>query len=212
MQLPESERGQNQSARRRGEHGYDAALESMRALGAARGPEVRACDGVRAPPVEQVDLYALLAHLLGVRTERGHAGDLSLVRNFLKPSQFVSARGPVPVPGHDYTRDVEGRDETTTVARERGNGDEDGGGGTEDVIRRNSDPDSDFDYSSGRQSQPHPETRSGGPRIIAIDQSTLLLGSPDADSGGATTFAPSFTVELIGSHLIASYVLVHTPV
>ena len=196
-QLPESERSENQSARRRGEHGYDAALESMRALGAARGPDVRACGGMHAPPVEQVDLYALLAHLLGVRTETGHAGDLSHIRSFLKSSQFAPGPGPGLGPGHDYERYVEGSEEGTTVARERG--DED-------------DPDSDLDYSGGGQSKPHFETRSGGPRIIAIEQSALLLGSPDADSGGAMTFAPTFIVALIGSLLLASYVLLHTPV
>ena len=206
-QLPDNERGEDKSARRRGEHGYDPALQSMHALGAARGPDVRACRGVRAPAIGQVDMYALLAHLLDVRTETGNAGDLSLVRNFLNLSQF--GPGPVPRPRliHDYSRDAEDREEGTTASRERGYGAAGVGGGVEDVILSYSDSDSDFEYSAGVQRQPQPETRSGGPRIIASDQRALLLGSADADSCGATTLAPTFTVELVGSILIASYVL-----
>lgn len=45
-------------------HGYDHELQSMRAILLARGPAFRA--GVVAAPFQNVHLYTLLAHLLGV--------------------------------------------------------------------------------------------------------------------------------------------------
>ncbi|MCF7221241.1 ectonucleotide pyrophosphatase/phosphodiesterase [Marilutibacter chinensis] len=48
----------------RGSHGYDPALPSMRALFVAHGPAFR--DGVTVPPFENVDVYPLLARLVGI--------------------------------------------------------------------------------------------------------------------------------------------------
>ena len=51
-------------AHARGSHGYDPALPSMRALFIARGPAFRA--GARLPVFDNVDVYPLLAKLIGV--------------------------------------------------------------------------------------------------------------------------------------------------
>jgi len=48
-----------------GMHGYDPGLPSMRAIFLARGPSFRR--GAVVPPFENVHLYPLLAHLLGIR-------------------------------------------------------------------------------------------------------------------------------------------------
>ena len=48
----------------RGSHGYDPALESMRAIFIARGPSF--ASGVRLPAFDNVDVYPLLARLLGI--------------------------------------------------------------------------------------------------------------------------------------------------
>ena len=48
----------------RGSHGYDPALPSMRAVFIAHGPAFRA--GTALPPFDNVDVYPLLTHLLGI--------------------------------------------------------------------------------------------------------------------------------------------------
>lgn len=48
----------------RGSHGFDPALDSMRAIFIARGPSF--ASGVRLPAFDNVDLYPLLARLAGV--------------------------------------------------------------------------------------------------------------------------------------------------
>lgn len=48
----------------RGSHGYDPALPSMRAMFIARGPAFKA--GTQLPAFDNVDVYPLLAHLLGL--------------------------------------------------------------------------------------------------------------------------------------------------
>jgi len=48
----------------RGSHGYDPALPSMRALFLAAGPSFRG--GLVLPAFDNVDVYPLLAHLLGI--------------------------------------------------------------------------------------------------------------------------------------------------
>ena len=53
------------TARTRGSHGYDPALPSMRALFVASGPAFRR--GVTLQPFANVDVYPLLARLLGIR-------------------------------------------------------------------------------------------------------------------------------------------------
>lgn len=51
----------------RGSHGYDPALPSMAAVFVADGPSFR--DGARLPVFDNVDVYPLLARLLGVRPQ-----------------------------------------------------------------------------------------------------------------------------------------------
>ena len=48
----------------KGEHGYAPELPSMRATFVAEGPDFRR--GVELPPFDNVDVYPLLAHLLGI--------------------------------------------------------------------------------------------------------------------------------------------------
>lgn len=49
----------------RGEHGYDNLDPTMRAMFVARGPDM--ASGVRIAPFPNVDVYPLLAHLLGLQ-------------------------------------------------------------------------------------------------------------------------------------------------
>ena len=57
----------------RGSHGFDPALPSMRALFIAHGPAFR--PGTVLPPIENVDVYPLLARLVGV-PPAPHDGDV----------------------------------------------------------------------------------------------------------------------------------------
>lgn len=65
-----------------GEHGYDPALPSMQAIFIARGPAFRR--GAVVPPFDNVDVYPLLAHLLGLVPGRTD-GSLAAVRALLVP-------------------------------------------------------------------------------------------------------------------------------
>lgn len=65
----------------RGEHGYDNALPSMRALFIAAGPAFRR--GARAAEFNNVDVYPLLAHLLGIPAAPND-GDGQTMRRLLK--------------------------------------------------------------------------------------------------------------------------------
>lgn len=56
----------------RGSHGYDPALPSMAALFVADGPSFR--DGLRLPAFDNVDVYPMLARLLGIAPQP-HDGD-----------------------------------------------------------------------------------------------------------------------------------------
>ncbi len=60
----------------RGEHGYDNLAPTMRALFVARGPSIRR--GVTLAPFPNVDVYPLLAYLLGIDPlpNDGHLDDL----------------------------------------------------------------------------------------------------------------------------------------
>jgi predicted AlkP superfamily pyrophosphatase or phosphodiesterase len=58
----------------RGSHGYDPALPSMRATFIARGPAFR--QGVEIPAFDNVDVYLLLARLLGI-TPAPNNGDIT---------------------------------------------------------------------------------------------------------------------------------------
>lgn len=73
----------------RGEHGYDPALPSMQAIFIARGPAF--VPGAQVPPIDNVDVYPLLAHLLGV-TPGPHEGSLQPLRPLLKPPTRPAAR------------------------------------------------------------------------------------------------------------------------
>ncbi len=55
----------------RGSHGYDNALPSMRAVFVAAGPSFRR--GATLPAFDNVDVYPLLAKLLGVTPARKRA-------------------------------------------------------------------------------------------------------------------------------------------
>lgn len=65
----------------RGSHGYDPALVSMRALFIAEGPSFKR--GVRVPAFDNVDLYPLLARLIGV-TPLPNDGDPRTLRGALR--------------------------------------------------------------------------------------------------------------------------------
>ncbi len=65
---------------RGGNHGYDPRLPSMGALFLASGPSFRR--GERVPPFENVHLYELMAHVLGVEPAPND-GDLEAVRHLL---------------------------------------------------------------------------------------------------------------------------------
>ncbi|MGV8932972.1 MAG: ectonucleotide pyrophosphatase/phosphodiesterase [Luteimonas sp.] len=58
----------------RGSHGYDPALPSMRAMFIARGPAFRR--GAQIPAFDNVDVYPLLARLLGI-TPATNDGDIT---------------------------------------------------------------------------------------------------------------------------------------
>ncbi|GBR06562.1 alkaline phosphatase family protein [Acetobacter oeni] len=64
----------------RGEHGYDPALPDMSALFVAQGPDLKA--GTVLEPFDNVDVYFLVAHLLGVKALPGD-GSLDTFRPVL---------------------------------------------------------------------------------------------------------------------------------
>ncbi|MDO1528584.1 ectonucleotide pyrophosphatase/phosphodiesterase [Fulvimonas sp. R45] len=66
-----------------GEHGYDNADPRMRALFIAHGPAFRA--GLRVPEFPNVDVYPLMAHLLGI-PPAANDGDYGAVEGMLKPT------------------------------------------------------------------------------------------------------------------------------
>ncbi len=63
-----------------GAHGYDPALPSMRAIFLAQGPAFRS--GARIPAFDNVDVYPLLAHLLGI-TPAPNDGDATTLEPLL---------------------------------------------------------------------------------------------------------------------------------
>lgn len=73
-----SDRGGHYSA---GEHGYDNAHPEMAALFVAHGPAFRS--GVVVPTIDGVDVYPLLAHLLGIPAA-ANDGDFSAVAGALR--------------------------------------------------------------------------------------------------------------------------------
>ena len=73
----------------RGSHGYDPALESMRAIFIARGPSF--AGGVRLPPFDNVDVYPLLARLVGVEPA-AHDGDPATLLPALRSTAAAAHR------------------------------------------------------------------------------------------------------------------------
>jgi len=67
-----------------GAHGYDPALPSMRASFVAHGPAFRS--GTTIPAFDNVDVYPLLARLLGLRVRRGD-GDIAPLLPALKDAR-----------------------------------------------------------------------------------------------------------------------------
>ena len=68
----------------RGAHGYPPETPSMQAIFLARGPAFK--KGVMVPPFQNIHLYALLAHLLGV-TPAPSDGSLDSVKALLRRSR-----------------------------------------------------------------------------------------------------------------------------
>lgn len=68
----------------RGSHGYDPALPSMRAIFLARGPAFRR--GATLPAFDNVDVYPLLARLVGIRPARND-GDIAPLLPALRDEQ-----------------------------------------------------------------------------------------------------------------------------
>lgn len=62
--LPRADVARRSPRATRGSHGYDPSLPSMRAMFIARGPAFKA--GAQLPAIDNVDVYPLLAHLLGL--------------------------------------------------------------------------------------------------------------------------------------------------
>lgn len=67
----------------RGSHGYDPALPSMRAVFIASGPAFR--NGAVIDPIDNVDVYPLLARLLGIPAA-DHDGDPAALLPALEPA------------------------------------------------------------------------------------------------------------------------------
>ncbi|RDI98218.1 alkaline phosphatase family protein [Dyella solisilvae] len=65
-----------------GEHGYDNEAPQMQALFVAHGPAFR--QGVTAPSFPNVDVYPLMAHLLGLPAA-ANDGDYQAVKDMLRP-------------------------------------------------------------------------------------------------------------------------------
>ena len=72
--LPRETIAQRPTDHPRGSHGYDPALPSMHALFVARGPAFR--QGVEIPAFDNVDVYPLLARLLGIAPAKND-GDIA---------------------------------------------------------------------------------------------------------------------------------------
>jgi predicted AlkP superfamily pyrophosphatase or phosphodiesterase len=64
-----------------GEHGYDNDDPTMRALFIARGPDFRR--GLVVPEFDNVDVYPLLAHVLGI-VPQPNDGDFAVVAPMLR--------------------------------------------------------------------------------------------------------------------------------
>jgi len=65
----------------KGTHGYDNKLKSMQAIFVAEGPAFKS--GYSKEVFENIHIYPLLAHILGLEPYSGIDGDLNVVRDLL---------------------------------------------------------------------------------------------------------------------------------
>src|ERR1019366_7142444 len=76
----------------KGGHGYDPRhMTSMRAIFYAAGPDIR--PGITVAPFENVNIYPLIAKILGLRIGRID-GDLKVLRDILKEPPAKTAPPP----------------------------------------------------------------------------------------------------------------------
>ncbi|HEY9253029.1 MAG TPA: ectonucleotide pyrophosphatase/phosphodiesterase [Stenotrophomonas sp.] len=83
--LPAEQARARQAGHVRGSHGYDPALPSMRAVFVASGPSF--ASGATLPPFDNVDLYPLLAQLLGIAAATNDGDARTLQPALRKPAQ-----------------------------------------------------------------------------------------------------------------------------
>ncbi|MBB1059733.1 alkaline phosphatase family protein [Lysobacter spongiae] len=88
--LPEEMLARRDPGATRGSHGFDPALPSMRALFLARGPSFR--EGVVLPAFDNVDVYPLLARLVGI-APAPNDGDITPLLPALAPPPTTAAGG-----------------------------------------------------------------------------------------------------------------------
>ncbi len=88
--LPADMLPQRLEAGPRGSHGYDPALPSMRAMFIARGPAFR--EGVELPAFDNVDVYPLLARLVGI-PPAANDGDIAPLLPALAPADGHAGNG-----------------------------------------------------------------------------------------------------------------------
>lgn len=85
---PPADTGKPQTLNK-GEHGYDpATMKEMRAIFLAEGPDIRA--GYRLKPFENVNIYPLLAQILGLQTGKVD-GSLKVLRGMLRDRAGVES-------------------------------------------------------------------------------------------------------------------------
>lgn len=75
----------------RGSHGYDPADPSMRAVFVAGGPSFRR--GVALPPIDNVDVYPLLARLLGLQPVGDDGDPRALLPALREPGEVADGTG-----------------------------------------------------------------------------------------------------------------------
>jgi predicted AlkP superfamily pyrophosphatase or phosphodiesterase len=86
--LPRARLARRAADATRGSHGFDPTLPSMRALFIARGPAFRR--GALLPAFDNVDVYPLLARLVGI-SPAPNDGDATALLPALQPAGTVPA-------------------------------------------------------------------------------------------------------------------------
>lgn len=93
-----------------GNHGYNASLPSMRPLFLAHGPRFRSGGYVHPTVFENVDLYPLMAHLLGIPVDHFPSnGSFARVRGMLSKTLYVD--------GDDYLRSHLAKDQQPSLEK-----------------------------------------------------------------------------------------------